>query len=74
MTPDLPAAAGVYLTVLREQGLLLERQGDKLKAPPASTPAERELIRLLKPELLRLLDEEGVSDPRVERQGFSEAR
>ena len=58
MIPDLPTAAGVYLAVLRERGLSLERCGDKLRPPSDATPAERELIRLLKPEILLLLDAE----------------
>lgn len=48
-------AAIAYLDTLRTHGLRLEAPGGRIRIPPGHTPAEVELVRLLKPELLSLL-------------------
>jgi len=48
-------SATAYLDTLQGLGLVLEAPGGRLRIPPGHTPAEVELVRLLKPELLSLL-------------------
>jgi len=49
-------AAIAYVEALTLRGLLLGMRGDHLVIPPGHTPAEVEMVRLLKPELLTLLN------------------
>jgi len=48
------AAAAAYLATLDARGMALEIQGGHLLIPEGETPAEVELVRLLKPELMLL--------------------
>lgn len=48
-------AALAYVETLHLRGLSLEVSGDRLVIPPGHTPAEIELVRLLKPELMDLV-------------------
>lgn len=49
-------AANAYLDGLRVRGLNLEVLEGRLRIPPGHTPSEVELARLLKPELMALLE------------------
>jgi len=49
-------AASAYLDSLQVRGLKLEVVQGRLRIPAGYTPAEIELVRLLKPELLTFLE------------------
>ena len=69
MTPLPPSwrheAAQAYLEGLRHCGLTLEVDGDQVFIPLGETEGEINLVRLLKPELLGLLREEGPAPGRA---------
>jgi len=60
-------AAVAYVEVFRTRGLSLELVGGRLRIPPGHTPAEVELVCLLKPELIAILEErtQGLQDWRI---------
>ena len=51
-------AVSAYLGSLQARGLSLEAEGGRLRIPPGHTPAELELVRLLKPDLLAILEQD----------------
>ena len=55
-------AAQAYLDVLRDHGLTLGASGGLLYLPDGHTRAEAELVRMLKPELLALMNKESRHD------------
>ena len=53
-------AALAYVESMRLRGLSLEVHGGRLVIPPGHTPAEIEIVRLLKPEIIDLLSQEAA--------------
>jgi len=51
-------AAAAYLATLQARQLSLEAVGERLIIPPGHTPAEVELVGMLKPELIALLNQD----------------
>jgi len=64
-------AATEYLATLHSRGLRLGLADGKLSIPEGHTRAEVELVRLLKPELIALLEQDDL-DLREERAGILE--
>lgn len=50
-------ASSAYLDGLQARGLRLEVLDGRLRIPPGHSSAEIEMVRLLKPELLRILEQ-----------------
>lgn len=64
-------AATEYLATLQAHGMRLELAGERLRIPKGHTPAEVALVRLLKTELIDLLEQDAL-DLREERAAILE--
>ena len=64
-------AAAAYLGSLQARGLSLEAVEGRLRIPPGHCPAEVELVRLLKPELVAIMEQD-ARDLAEERAGILE--